>query len=161
MASPRLGLVPHYSFAVFILCRGLHSTQLPALVSADIALASVYTRSASFRSSRPPHTARSRKLSEPGIQYSPLRGRKSSYADIGTSRERDGSDSDEGRHDAIENFVPQRGRTQSFLPVGNQVAKQKRKMSISEFQSDNEVCDKAASAASANSKARTCRPAYM
>lgn len=150
---------------MFILCRGLHSTQLPALVSADIALASVYTRSASFRSSRPPRAVRLRKLSEPGTSYSPLRGRKYSYADTGTSRQPDGSDSDEGRHDVIENFkqssVPQqRRKTQSFLPVGNQVTKQKRKFSVSEFQSNNEVSVKAGSGTT-NSNARTFRPAYM
>lgn len=106
--------------------------------------------------------ARSRKLSEPEARYSPLRGRKLSYAGPYTSRQPDGSDSDDGRNDAIENSkppaVPQRRRTQSFLPVGIPTAKQKQKVSAHE--SVNEVSVKTATAA-ANSNTRTFRPAYM
>ena len=108
--------------------------------------------------------ARSRILSEPGSRHSPLRGRKLSYAGPDTLRQPDGdgSDSDDGRHEATENLkpptVPQRRLTLSFLPVGVPSAKQKQKLSAPE--SMNEVSVKTATAA-ANSNARTFRPAYM
>ena len=141
-------------------CRGLHSTPLPALKSADIALASVYTKSASFhgQSSLPPRPPGARKLSEP-TELTPLKRRKSSLGTSSSPRQPDGSDSDEPRQEVFEkpSALPRR-RTQSFLPVGNPIAKQKRKMSGPELQSIDEASVKAV-VSPANAK--TFRPAYM
>ena len=142
--------------------RGLHTTPLPAMMSADIALASVYTRSASFRSSSlQANTTSGRKLSDSGLT-SPLR--RPTLTSVNSSRQQqDGSDSDEGRHGVASKpeAVPlSRRRTQSFLPIGNPLPRQKRKMSGPELQSIDEAGAKAVAAA-ANSNARTFRPAYM
>ena len=129
-------------------------------MSADIALASVYTKSASSRSSSlHPNTASGRKLSDSGLP-SPLR--RPTVTSIDSSRQQqDGSDSDEGRHGVASKPVVaplSRRRTQSFLPLGNPLPRQKRKMSGPELQSIDEA---GAKAAAANSNARTFRPAYM
>ena len=126
-------------------------------MSADIALASVYTRSASFhgQSSLPPRPPGARKLSEP-TALTPLKRRKAS---IGTApRQPDGSDSDEPKQEVVEKLsaLPRR-RTQSFLPVGNPIMKQKRKMSGPDLQSKDEASMKAV----APVNTRTFRPAYM
>lgn len=126
-------------------------------MSADIALASVYTKSASFHSqlSLPPRPPGARKLSEP-TGLTPLKRRKSSAGTA--SRQPDGSDSDEPKQEVFEKppALPRR-RTQSFLPVGNPIAKQKRKMSGPELQSIDEARVKAVVPANT----RTFRPAYM
>ena len=136
--------------------RGLHSTPLPALMSADIALASVYTKSASIlsQSALPPrHPGRARKLSEP-IEPTPLRRRRSSAGSV-SSRQTDGSDSDDPKGELGEKpSGPVRRRTQSFLPLGTQT---KRKTSGSDLQSIDESSKKAVAAANS----RTFRPAYM
>ena len=127
-------------------------------MSADIALASVYTKSASFhsQSSLPPRAPGSRKLSEPS-GLAPLKRRKSSVGS--TPRQLDGSDSDEPKQEIVgeKHSALLRRRTQSFLPVGNPIMKQKRKMSGPELQSIDESSVKAVAAANT----RTFRPAYM
>ena len=127
-------------------------------MSADIALASVYTKSASFHghSSLPPRPPGARKLSEP-TTLTPLKRRKSSVG-TASSRQPDGSDSDEPKGEVFEkpSALPRR-RTQSFLPVGNPIAKQKRKMSGPELQSIDEARVKAVVPANT----RTFRPAYL
>lgn len=80
------------------------------------------------------------------------------------SRQPDGSDSDEPKHNILEKppssvAALARSRTQSFLPLGNPKAKQKRKMSGPELQSINELSVR--TAAAANNNTRTFRPAYM
>lgn len=135
--------------------RGLHSTPLPALMSADIALASVYTKSASIhsQSSLPPRPpGRTRKFSEP---IEPTFQRRRSSIGSASSRQTDGSDSDDPKGELGEKpSGPVRRRTQSFLPIGTPT---KRKTSNSDLQSIDESSKRAVAAANS----RTFRPAYM
>ena len=139
------------------MCRGLHSTPLPALMSADIALASVYTKSASA-SSLPPPAPGPRKLSEPIVGLPSLRRRKSS---VGVSKRPDGSDSDETGHDVAESSknspTSYRRRARTMLPTGNPIIKHKRQVSGPEVLHSIDE----SSVRTVAPSARTFRPAYM
>lgn len=110
--------------------RGLPSTPLPSLNSADIALASLFTRRSSIQlAPLPPTPSRNRKSSEPTVGSTPGIGR------LRTSLRPDSSDSDDPAVNVVINGSPNTGRrrTQSLLSLKSPI-KTKRRESVPQSQ---------------------------